>query len=245
MGDKTLTLREAVPAKDANVRVQEIKAFADIAANAVCLGNGGLVDSLHHAGGTFVAVTINLIVMSTAVIKAYIGKDGANGTTVSQACVGTVVLGLGELVYVAALESAVVRHNVAAIDAARITHGLGVVGTGIEPEVAGNNPVHGERGEEKQVGVAVLILPYLVIEGLGVEFEGQAEGDVEVGRLVLVGLREGEAVGVVPKVVAEGKPLLTAAASDSVVASGVNIGKNIREAHLGWWWSTPLCHRWW
>jgi len=30
--------------------------------------------------------------------------------------------------------------------------------------------------------------------------------------------------------VAEGKPLLTAAASDSVVASGVNIGKNIREA---------------
>ena len=68
------------------------------------------------------------------------------------------------------------------------------------------------------------------MRGLGVEFEGQAEGDVEVGRLVLVGLREGEAVGVVPKVVAEGKPLLTAAASDSVVASGVNIGKNIREA---------------
>ena len=30
--------------------------------------------------------------------------------------------------------------------------------------------------------------------------------------------------------VAEGKPLLTAAASDSVVANGVNIGKNIREA---------------
>ena len=30
--------------------------------------------------------------------------------------------------------------------------------------------------------------------------------------------------------VADGKPLLTAAASDSVVASGVNIGKNIREA---------------
>ena len=30
--------------------------------------------------------------------------------------------------------------------------------------------------------------------------------------------------------VAEGKPLLTAAASDSVVAAGVNIGKNIREA---------------
>ena len=30
--------------------------------------------------------------------------------------------------------------------------------------------------------------------------------------------------------VAEGKPLLTAAASDSVVATGVNIGKNIREA---------------
>ena len=30
--------------------------------------------------------------------------------------------------------------------------------------------------------------------------------------------------------VAEGKPLLTAAASDSVVAGGVNIGKNIREA---------------
>ena len=30
--------------------------------------------------------------------------------------------------------------------------------------------------------------------------------------------------------VAEGKPLLTAAASESVVASGVNIGKNIREA---------------
>ena len=28
----------------------------------------------------------------------------------------------------------------------------------------------------------------------------------------------------------EGKPLLTAAASDSVVAAGVNIGKNIREA---------------
>jgi len=30
--------------------------------------------------------------------------------------------------------------------------------------------------------------------------------------------------------VADGKPLLTAAASDSVVAAGVNIGKNIREA---------------
>ena len=30
--------------------------------------------------------------------------------------------------------------------------------------------------------------------------------------------------------VADGKPLLTAAASDSVVATGVNIGKNIREA---------------
>ena len=30
--------------------------------------------------------------------------------------------------------------------------------------------------------------------------------------------------------IADGKPLLTAAASDSVVADGVNIGKNIREA---------------
>ena len=30
--------------------------------------------------------------------------------------------------------------------------------------------------------------------------------------------------------VADGKPLLTAAASDSVVTAGVNIGKNIREA---------------
>ena len=53
------------------------------------------------------------------------------------------------------------------------------------------------------MGIAVLVLPYLVVEGLGVEFEGQAEGDVEVGRPVLVALAEGEAVSVVPEVVAE------------------------------------------
>ena len=107
--------------------------------------------------------------MSTAVIKAYIGKDGANGTTVSQACVGTVVLGLGELVYVAALESAVVRHNVAAIDAARITHGLAVVATCREPEVTGDDPIERERREKEQMGVAVLVLADAVVQRLCIE----------------------------------------------------------------------------
>ena len=51
--------------------------------------------------------------------------------------------------------------------------------------------------------VAVLVVPYFVVERLGVELEGQAEADVEVGRFILVGLGEGHAVGVVPQVVVE------------------------------------------
>ena len=230
LADEPLALGEVVAAEDADGGAQEVEALAGLAAEAVAAGDSGLIYGLHHAGGSLVAVVVNLVVVGAVVIERDVGEEGADGTAVAQADVGTVVLGLGQLINVAALEGAVVRHDVAAVDATWVAHGLGVVGTGIEPEVAGNIPVHGERGEEKQVGVAVLILPYLVIEGLGVEFKGQTEGDVEVGRLVLVGLREGEAVGIVPKVVAEGKPLLTAAASDSVVASGVNIGKNIREA---------------
>ena len=203
LADETLALGEAVAAEDADGGAQEVEAFAGLAAEAVVAGGGGLVDSLHDAGGSLVVVAVDLVVVGAAVVETDVGEEGSDGTAVAQADVGPVVLGLRQLFDVAALEGTVVRHDVAAVDAARVAHGLRVAGTAIEPEVAGNGPVHGERGEEEQVGVAVLVLPDLIVEGLGVEFERQAEGDVEVGRLVLVALAEGETVGVVPKVVAQ------------------------------------------
>ena len=203
LADETLALGEAVAAEDADGGAQEVEALAGLAADAVVAGGGGLVDSLHDAGGSLVVVTVDLVVVGAAIVEADVGEEGSDGTAVAQTDVGPVVLGLRQLFDVAALEGTVVRHDVAAVDTARVAHGLRVAGTAIEPEVAGNGPVHGERGEEEQVGVAVLVLPDLIVEGLSVEFEGQTEGDVEVGRLVLITLAEGETVGVVPKVVAQ------------------------------------------
>ena len=203
LADETLALGEAVTAEDADGGAQEVEALAGLAAHAVTAGGGGLVDGLYDAGGSLVVVAVDLVVVGATVVETDVGEEGADGTAVAQRGVGPVVLGLGQLLDVTALEGAVVGHDVAAVDAARVAHGLRVVGTCIEPEVAGDGPVQRERGEEEQVGVSVLVLPDFIVEGLGVEFEGQAEGDVEVGRLVLVSLAEGEAVGVVPKVVAE------------------------------------------
>jgi len=60
---------------------------------------------------------------------------------------------------------------------------------------------------------AILPLPADVVKDLAFQLKGEVENS-----LVVIGS------------VADGKPLLTAIATDSVVAQGVNIGKNIREA---------------
>ena len=144
LADETLALGEAVAAEDADGGAEEVEALAGLAAQAVVAGGGGLVDSLNDAGGSLVVVAVDLVVVGAAVVETDVGEEGADGTAVAQADVGPVVLGLGELFDVAAMEGTVVRHDVTAVDAARGAHGLRVAGTAVEPEVAGNGPVHGE-----------------------------------------------------------------------------------------------------
>ena len=108
LADETLALGEAVAAEDADGGAQEVEALAGLAADAVVAGGGGLVDSLHDAGGSLVVVAVDLVVVGATVVEADVGEEGADGAAVAQADVGAVVFGLGQLLDVAALEGAVV-----------------------------------------------------------------------------------------------------------------------------------------
>ena len=141
LADDALALGEAVAAEDAEGGAHEVEPLAGLAVEAVAAGRGGLVYGLHHAGGSLVAVAVDLVVVGAAVADADVGEQGAEGAAVAQTGVGAVVGGLRQLLYVAALEGAVVGHDVAAVDAARVAHGLRVVGAGVEPEVAADAPV--------------------------------------------------------------------------------------------------------
>ena len=68
VGYQLLAVAVAVAAEGAEGGLQPVETFAELEVEVVGVGRGGLVDGLHHAGGSLVGIAVDLVVASVAVV---------------------------------------------------------------------------------------------------------------------------------------------------------------------------------
>ena len=199
--NQPLAGRITIAAKSANGGQKPVETFAPVETQAVAVGLCALVNGMHHARCSLIGSAVDLVVAGVAVVAVDAEESGGECAAIADAGTCPHAVGFGQLLDVGALERAVVVHDIAAVDAARVAHGLRVVGIDVGCPVA-PFVVGREVGRDKQMDVAVLIITDAVVERLSVEIERTAQRQPPTAFLILVVLAEDKFVGVIPKVVA-------------------------------------------